>query len=452
MTRSRYATIGLALVGVKFTLDEIVARLGFHRGWTPFSYLVTVPGASIARLDGSSLAFVTALVALAIPFVAVGSILTLRRLQDAGLSRWLVLLFFIPVVNLALFATLCIVPTRRASAHEPAWARDRIWPQTRLGSALVAALATSLVGVAYLVFNTHLFAGYGWGVFVAGPFAQGFLAQSLHAARSRRTIGDAISVALLSVALTGLFFLLLGLEGLTCVAMACPLAAVLAIAGALAAVVTSGGGGAATASIVLLVAVAPPALMAAAPVLTPAAPLYMVRTTVDVDAPPQRVWSHVISFPDLPPPHELLFRAGVAYPMRAHIVGEGVGTTRYCEFSTGSFVEPIRVWNAPRRLAFDVVRNPPPMRELSPYPDVDTPHLRGYLLAERGEFELLPLPGGRTRLVGTTWYRHHLWPAGYWRWWSDGIIHLVHSRVLDHVRRLSESDAHRPGPSALVVR
>jgi len=28
---------------------------------------------------------------------------------------------------------------------------------------------------------------------------------------------------------------------------------------------------------------------------------------------------------------------------------------------------------------------------------------------------LVALPGGRTLLEGTTWYQHHLWPAGYWR-------------------------------------
>jgi hypothetical protein len=41
-------------------------------------------------------------------------------------------------------------------------------------------------------------------------------------------------------------------------------------------------------------------------------------------------------------------------------------------------------------------------------------------------------------LEGTTWYRHGLWPAEYWRWWSDAIIHRIHLRVLRHVRMLAE--------------
>jgi hypothetical protein len=50
-----------------------------------------------------------------------------------------------------------------------------------------------------------------------------------------------------------------------------------------------------------------------------------------------------------------------------------------------------------------------------------------------------PLDGGRrTRIAGTTWYEHNLWPAGYWRVWSNHIIHRIHGRVLNHVKRLSE--------------
>src|SRR5688500_19299188 len=58
-------------------------------------------------------------------------------------------------------------------------------------------------------------------------------------------------------------------------------------------------------------------------------------------SPPEVVWRHVVTFPELPPPTELMFRAGVAAPTRARIEGSGVGAVRYCDFTTGSFVEPI---------------------------------------------------------------------------------------------------------------
>jgi hypothetical protein len=166
-------------------------------------------------------------------------------------------------------------------------------------------------------------------------------------------------------------------------------------------------------------------------------PLFAVRSEVVVNAPPETVWLHVVSFSELPPPDDWLFKAGVACPTSAEIEGKGVGAVRHCIFTTGAFVEPITVWDEPNTLAFDVTEQPPPMKELSPY-NIRPPHLDGHLQSERGEFRLIPLPDGQTRLVGTTWYRHHMWPANYWKTWSDFLIGRIHLRVLTHVKKLAE--------------
>jgi hypothetical protein len=181
-----------------------------------------------------------------------------------------------------------------------------------------------------------------------------------------------------------------------------------------------------------------PVLMGAERAGAPPAPLFAVRTAVEVDAPPEAVWARVVSFGELPEPEEWLFRLGIAYPRYAVLEGTGVGAVRHCVFSTGSFVEPIEVWDEPRRLAFGVVAQPAPMEEWTPYRSVRPPHLEGYFVSERGEFRLTPLAGGRTRLEGTTWYRHHMWPAGYWQLWSDAVVHRIHLRVLLHIKRLAE--------------
>jgi hypothetical protein len=86
-----------------------------------------------------------------------------------------------------------------------------------------------------------------------------------------------------------------------------------------------------------------------------------------------------------------------------------------------------------------VTSNPAPMQEWTPYSHVDPPHLHGFLVSSGGQFLLRPLPNGGTRLEGTTWYRHSLWPAPYWRLWSDAIIHRIHMRVLGHIRHEAES-------------
>ena len=147
----------------------------------------------------------------------------------------------------------------------------------------------------------------------------------------------------------------------------------------------------------------------------------------------------MIAFPDLQEPEEWYFRSGIGYPKRARMEGSGVGAVRHCEFSTGTFVEPIQIWDEGRLLKFSVTSSPAPMTELSPYADLVPGHLHGYFNSEQGQFRLIPQADGRTLLEGTTWYRHGLWPAQYWRWWSDAIIHRIHLRVLHHIRALAES-------------
>jgi hypothetical protein len=33
-----------------------------------------------------------------------------------------------------------------------------------------------------------------------------------------------------------------------------------------------------------------------------------------------------------------------------------------------------------------------------------------------------------------------IFPAAYWRLWSDALIHAIHERVLGHIQALSEAD------------
>ena len=164
-----------------------------------------------------------------------------------------------------------------------------------------------------------------------------------------------------------------------------------------------------------------------------------VRSSVEIAAPAEVVWKNVIAFPAIPEPDDLLFKTGIAYPQSARIEGEGVGAVRYCVFSTGAFVEPITAWEPGRRLGFDVRRSPAPMQEWSIYSRVTPPHLDGYLASRRGEFRLVALPGGRTRLEGSTWYELRIEPQGYWALFSDYLIHRIHQRVLAHIQHQAEA-------------
>jgi hypothetical protein len=146
----------------------------------------------------------------------------------------------------------------------------------------------------------------------------------------------------------------------------------------------------------------------------------------------------VVAFPELDEPSEWYFRSGIAYPKRAWMESTGAGAMRYCEFSTGAFVEPIEIWDEPRLLRFRVTASPAPMTEMSPYAELVPEHLHGYFISKTGQFRLIRREGGHTLLEGTTCYQHGLWPGQYWRWWSDAIIHRIHLRVLNQIKSLSE--------------
>jgi hypothetical protein len=312
--------------------------------------------------------------------------------------------------------------------------------------AMVAGVA---VATAVLVLVATLgFRAYGWTVFVLVPFFVGWgfsLLVSDEGVGFVRATGSAIA----SLLGCGMLLLLGRFEGLICLAMLAPLAAPLVIAGVVCGYLVRRGllsrlPVARSGTMAAIALLAAPGGLAVDAGRTADAPRHQVSTVVEIDAPPAAVWRHVVQFNELPPATEWIFRGGVAHPLRARIAGVGVGAVRYCEFSTGAFVEPITVWDAPHRLAFTVARSPAPLTELNPFGAVHPPHLDGYLVSERGEFRLEALPGGRTRLTGTTWYRHHLFPDRYWTLWSDVIIHRIHQRVLRHIETLATAAPSTP--------
>ncbi len=292
-------------------------------------------------------------------------------------------------------------------------------------------LAGVLAGASYELLRSGI---YGWTVFIIVPVLLGGLASWVFrpatGTRAANLGALAVIAALCSV-------LLVKWEGLICIAMALPLALPLGAFGGWLAY-EAGRRRLEAQGVAMLLLFSPASLFWDAKAVPP---VFEVRSAIEIAATPEQVWKHVVSFSELPEPQDWFFRAGLAYPKRARIEGSGPGAIRYCEFSTGPFVEPIEVWDQPRLLRFRVTENPPPMHEWSPYARVLPKHLHGYMVSKHGQFKLTRLPNNHTLLEGTTWYQHGLWPAHYWRLWSDAIIHRIHLRVLTHIQMLAEKDA-----------
>jgi uncharacterized membrane protein YhaH (DUF805 family) len=451
LSRSRYLLTGIILFAVKYAVDSTVART-FARPWSPLNYLIWPDRESLLvfQLPEADRRFGLVMLAVALPFIWIGVTLTLQRLRDANLPLDLILLFFIPIVNLLLILGLCLVPSRPLDAlpaSGPILATGaRVLHRKVAGeSDPIAFLLACIVSVAItagLVFvSANVLKSYGFGVFVGAPFAQGWLAAVLYGLPRRRSVWDCLGVAVAALALTGVLLLVVAIEGLICILMAAPICLALSLLGGLVGFIVQSRPWAndTVPAMILGLLVLMPSLMAAESRTARAPGVREVRTEVIVDAAPDQVWGHILTFPPLAEPKELLFRAGIAYPQRAEICGRGVGAVRHCVFSTGAFIEPIDVWDEPHCLAFQVTDQPPPMEELSPF-HIHPPHLDNFLISRRGQFRLEPLPDGRTRLEGTTWYTNRMSPADYWGVWSDVIIHRIHRRVLDHVRALAEAE------------
>lgn len=447
--RAGFVAWALGLFALKLGVDRLALRPFGHEGIEVVSYFTSViPWPEGLNPWTDPVAF-GLLLATSLPFLGLGCLLCLRRLRSAGLPPALVVLFVVPVMKWFLFVLLGLVPNRQA--RKPADPDQRTWrwvPDSTVGSAITAIAVSAALAMTAAVTGTEFLSSYGWGLFGGIPFIMGFMAAFLHGVRQPRTVRQSLLVAELAAGLVGLGFLVFAFEGVICLLMAAPLAMALACAGALVAHAiqseprrfqTQGGATMGCWAPAISLAL----MLGTEPLREGPPPLLHVTTSVDVAAPPERVWRHVVTFAELPPPTEAIFRLGIAYPLRAEIRGTGVGAVRECVFSTGAFVEPIQVWEEPRLLAFTVTENPAPMEEWTPYAEVHPPHLDGFLVSRRGQFRLEPLPGGGTRLEGTTWYQHTLWPAAYWQIWSDAIIHTIHRRVLTHVRNLAEADTLR---------
>ena len=451
--RGAYALVGIVAFAIKAGVDRLVVS-NFRPGVDPasvgflFNYWAPLGvDATLTHLSTSNGKFLALMVVVAAPFMWLGVTMTVQRLRDAGKPIWLACLFLVPMLNLLLFAVLVALPSREIAADREGspWpgprALGRVMPRAQGTSAVMAIVFAAAIGLSCMLGWEAYRGSYGWSLFLALPFCLGLFSVLVFSFHQWRSLNDCVFVAVVPVVILGIGLVAIAVEGAICIVMAAPVGlGMAAFGGSLGYVIQkrhweTAGSPTMLSVVVLLV----PVLFGVERAQHARPELYEVRSAVDIHAPPAVVWSHVVNFAEIPPPTEALFRAGIAYPIRAQISGTGPGAVRRCVFSTGPFVEPIEVWDEPRLLKFGVTENPAPLHELTPYGHIEPRHLHGYFVSEQGQFLLTELPGGRTRLEGTTWYRDAIWPAGYWRLWSDYIIHRIHMRVLEHIRREVET-------------
>jgi hypothetical protein len=154
----------------------------------------------------------------------------------------------------------------------------------------------------------------------------------------------------------------------------------------------------------------------------------LVGDQIVINAPPARVWPHVVSFAKIKQQNNFwLFKIGMPSPMETTVTGNYKGAGRKCIFSNGYvFDEEISTYDVNRNLTFDITHQP------------RDPEIMGHIDILRGQFLLKDNGNGTTTLTGNSWYKLYVFPIWYYDLWAESVTRNVHLGVMHHIKELSE--------------
>ncbi|MEO5772817.1 MAG: hypothetical protein ABIQ32_01685 [Sphingomicrobium sp.] len=357
-------------------------------------------------------------------------VLSMRRANLSGMGYLFVLAIPFPWLQLLATAVLAVLPRRRDSLSVP--------PED--GSDIRHIMEGLFAGVAIIVLAVLIsavtFGAYGWGLFVGTPLIVGLTTAYLANRRLLLSAGKTTNLVIAAAALGSLALIMFALEGLVCVILVSPLGAFAAAIGGWVGreiAIKRHHGGKSLYCIALL------PLAFAAEAATPPAALIMSSESLEIAAPPERVWEATIAPGRIDVPANAVARAGLAYPLGSRIRGSGVGAIRLGLFSTGTAIERVTEWKPGKRLTFEVLQQPPAMEEMSPYRRVHAPHVHGYFETGETRFEMHGLANGKTRLMITAAHRLRIDPLPYWEPIARWAIRENCRRVLEDIRLKAEA-------------
>lgn len=154
-----------------------------------------------------------------------------------------------------------------------------------------------------------------------------------------------------------------------------------------------------------------------------------VSDKIVINVPPSRVWKNVVAFKKIKQKNTFwLFRMGLPSPMETTVDGYYKGAGRKCIFSNGyTFGEKISIYQPGKDLVFDIVDQP------------RDPEIMNHLDLIQGEFLLKDNGNGTTTLTGNSWYKLYVFPTWYYDLWAQSIVRNVHTRVMEHIKQISEN-------------
>jgi len=158
-------------------------------------------------------------------------------------------------------------------------------------------------------------------------------------------------------------------------------------------------------------------------------PVRKIVTSIVIDAPSEKVWPLLLNLDAYGPPEAWFFRAGVAYPIGTTTRPDEM--TRIAQTSTGDVIQTITESVPNKRLRWQDENTPPTMVEWNPFGSPRPSHLTETFDVYEGGFDLIAMPGGRTKLIGFTTFRIKMEPEFYWSYWANTVMRAVHLRTLE---------------------
>lgn len=358
------------------------------------------------------------------------AVLSFRRASWSNSGHRLSLFAIFPAIQMAVVLVIALLP-RREAANEVAEA-DRL----DLGDVLQGVIAGVAIIVAAVLVSALTLGAYGWGLFVTTPLVVGMTTGYIANRRILRSNASTVNYVMLAGALGGMALLMLALEGLMCIILIAPLGLLASILGGWVGRAIARVGhhrGAALMSVAVL-----PLVFTLEAAMPPVVPID-TSETIEIAAPPEAVWNTITGDQTIGLSPGWPGVAGLAYPLRGKLIGEGVGTRRIGYFSTGLADERVTAWEPGRLLAFTVLSQPPAMEEMSPYRKVHAPHLYGYVVTGDTRYVLMPLPNGGTRLTLEATTILHIDPIAYWEPIARWAFRTNVRRVLASTKRQAEN-------------
>ena len=225
--RGQYLGMGVVLFLIKFAIDWVIAKFAFNRSWSPVNYLIWPDDRTVklTELPFEDQMFAIVLLGVSLPFIWMGIILTLQRLNATELPRWLTVLFFVPIVNYLLFAVLTVLPNRDSRTIDelpkarPVRLRDRHreWVgHSYWKSGLISLLLTVPLAVAAVALETVILGSYGFSLFVGAPFTIGLLSALLVGFSEPRPFWVCLLTGFFTAFCCAVGLLVVALEGAIC--------------------------------------------------------------------------------------------------------------------------------------------------------------------------------------------------------------------------------------------